>query len=80
MLKSIPAGCGQPFKILHTFTPCGRHSHEAHHPSRRTCGSCKCSEFFSAYGCVVCESRQVWVSGGKLWRSVRATCMLCVPC
>ncbi|CAM9798614.1 unnamed protein product [Ectocarpus sp. 12 AP-2014] len=36
---------------------CG-HTHEAHHPVRRTCGSCKCGEFYSAYGCVVCEARQ----------------------
>ncbi|CAN0054076.1 unnamed protein product [Scytosiphon promiscuus] len=36
---------------------CG-HSHEAHHPSRRSCGSCKCGEFRSAYGCVVCDSHQ----------------------
>ncbi|CAM9683132.1 unnamed protein product, partial [Laminaria digitata] len=36
---------------------CG-HSHEGHHPVRRTCDSCKCGEFRSAYGCVVCNSHQ----------------------
>lgn len=50
----------RPAKPSYTsFTLFRRHSHEAHHPSRRSCGSCKCGEFYSAYGCVVCECRQV---------------------
>lgn len=52
--------------ILH-FDACGRHSHEAHHPSRRSCGSCKCTEFYSAYGCVVCESHQVCLYFLRKW-------------
>ncbi|CAM9816514.1 unnamed protein product, partial [Choristocarpus tenellus] len=37
---------------------CG-HSHIAHHPLRRSCGSCSCGHFRSSYGCVVCDGHQV---------------------
>ncbi|CAM9309446.1 unnamed protein product [Ascophyllum nodosum] len=36
---------------------CG-HPHDAHHPVRRSCTSCKCGEFSSSYGCVACDCHQ----------------------
>ncbi|CAM9520520.1 unnamed protein product, partial [Hapterophycus canaliculatus] len=53
----LPRRPGFDASSWRTKCRCG-HSHEDHHPSRRSCGSCKCGEFLSAYGCVVCDSHQ----------------------
>lgn len=58
----IAIHCRANATALGTSRVSDRHTHEAHHPFRRTCGSCACTGYYSAYHCVVCDAHQVCTS------------------